>query len=273
MNLGAAYFRADGDAFAPTPLAQGPWGQTISGNVLGGLLGFVIDRVAGDPQMQPARLTVDLFRPAALEPVTVRTEVIRSGKRIKVVDAQAFQRGTPVARASTVFLRRGEGSPDDIWTSEVTIPDPPADDRRDDRPMHIVAHGAGSPSSDLSAWAHTGPKHAWIRNTAPVVDGEPMTPFIRAAMAGDVVSSLTHFGPGGLQYINADYTLTLSRLPVGPDIGLTALTHYSSAGVATGTATLFDLDGPIGSGMATAVLSAGFSPPPGHFPDTAPYSR
>lgn len=264
MSLPEAYFRADGDAFAPTPLAQGPWGQTISGNVLGGLLGFVIDRDAGDPQMQPARLTVDLFRPAALEPVTVSTAVIRSGKRIKVVDAQAFQQDVLVARASTVFLRRGEPSPTDIWTSEITIPAPPPPDHHDDRPMHIVAHGAGSPSFDLSAWQHTGPKHAWIRNTAPVVDGEPMTPFTRAAMAGDVVSSLTHFGPGGLHYINADYTVTLSRLPVGPDIGLTALTHYSHAGVATGTATLFDRSGPIGSGLATALISPGFSPPPGH---------
>ena len=262
--MGAAYFRTDGNAFAPTPQAQGPWGQTISGNVLGGLLGFVTDRDAGDPELQPARLTVDLFRPAALEPVTVRTAVIRAGRRIKVVDAQAFQRDVLVARASTVFLRRGEASPADIWTSEITIPAPPDPGHRDGRPMHIVAHGAGEPTADLAAWAHTGPKHAWIRNTAPLVDGEPMTPFTRAAMAGDVVSSLTHFGPGGLAYINADYTLTLSRLPVGPDIGLTALTHYSVDGVATGTATLFDRDGPIGSGMAIAMLSAGFSPPPGH---------
>ena len=79
-------------------------------------------------------------------------------------------------------------------------------------------------------------------------------------MAGDVVSSLTHFGPAGLVFINADYTLTLSRLPAGELIGLTALTHYSHAGVATGTATLFDTAGPIGSGIATAVLSPGFTP-------------
>lgn len=265
MRLPAAYFEPDGDAFVPTSLAQGPWGQTISGNVMGGLLGFVIDRDAGDPQLQPARLTVDLFRPAALELVTVRTAVVRAGRRIKVVDAQAFQRDILVARASTVFLRRGEPSPADVWTSEITIPAPPPPELRDGRPMHIVAHGAESgPTFDLSAWQHTGPKHAWVRNIAPVVDDAPMTPFTRAAMAGDVVSSLTNFGPDGLRYINADYTVTLSRLPVGPDIGLTALTHYSVDGVATGTATLFDRDGPIGSGMATAMLSAGFSPPPGH---------
>ena len=80
-------------------------------------------------------------------------------------------------------------------------------------------------------------------------------------MAGDVTSSLTHSGASGLHFINADYTLTLSRLPEGEYIGLAALTHYSHAGVATGTATMFDRLGPIGSGVATAWSNPGFRPP------------
>lgn len=256
-----AYYTAHGDAFVPTSIARGPWGETISGNVLGGLLGYVIDRDYGDPDLQPARFTVDLFRPAALAPLAIRTEPIRTGRRIKVVDAQAVQDGEVVARASVVLLRRGAASPTGIWTTPVDIPAPPGPDPGPrDAPMQLVAHGAGS-SSDLSAWRHTGPKHIWLRNVAPLVEGQPMTPFTRAAMAGDVVSSLTHFGPDGLLYINADYTLTLSRLPESPEIGLSALTHYSDAGVATGTATLFDRRGPIGSGIATALLSPGFAPP------------
>ncbi|WP_395309096.1 thioesterase family protein [Mycobacterium sp. AMU20-3851] len=255
-----AYFFADGDTFVPTDIAQGPWGATISGNVLGGLLGFVLDREHGDPAFQPARLTVDLFRPAALAPLAVRTETVRAGRRIKVVDAHAIQDGALVARASVVLLRRGPAGPTDIWTSPMPIPDPPGEDHvGGGTPMELVAHGAGS-SIDLSAWRYTGPKHIWVHNVTPLVGGEPMTPFTRAAMAGDVVSSLTNFGPEGLAYINADYTLTLSRLPVSTDIGLSALTHYSDAGVATGSATLFDRSGPIGSGMATALLSPGFAP-------------
>ncbi len=121
------------------------------------------------------------------------------------------------------------------------------------------------PSGGIGGRRGRGHRRAPIAdiNVTPLVDGRPMTPFTRAAMAGDVVSSLTHFGPAGLLYINADYTLTLSRLPESPEIGLSALTHYSDAGVATGTATLFDRSGPIGSGVATALLSPGFAPP-GH---------
>ncbi len=64
-----------------------------------------------------------------------------------------------------------------------------------------------------------------------------------------------------MNFINADYTLTLSRLPDGEYIGLAALTHYSHAGVATGTAALFDRIGPIGTATATGLVNPGFRPP------------
>jgi hypothetical protein len=88
----------------------------------------------------------------------------------------------------------------------------------------------------------------------------PTTPFSRAAMAGDVASSLTHYGTRGLQYINADYTLNLSRLPEGIDIGLAALTHTGHDGVATGTAALFDARGQIGTATASTLANSGYTP-------------
>jgi hypothetical protein len=100
-----------------------------------------------------------------------------------------------------------------------------------------------------------------VRDIRPLIAGEELTPFTRAAMAGDMVSSLTHYGTAGLEFINADYTLTLSRLPQGPYLGLAASTHFSHAGVATGTATIVDQYGPIGSGVANALSNPGFNPP------------
>jgi hypothetical protein len=61
-----------------------------------------------------------------------------------------------------------------------------------------------------------------------------------------------------LQFINVDYTLTLSRLPDGPHIGLASLTHSSRDGVATGSAVLVDRTGPIGTGVSNAIAHAGF---------------
>ena len=266
-DVPAAFFVADGDTFVPTRIARGPWGPTIGGNLVGGILGHAVERDAGDPALQPARLTVDLLRPVALQPLQVHTSVAREGRRLKLVDAELVQSGTVVARASALFLRRGEQPADEVWTSPVTMPPPPAepDEPPDGAAMMVWAYGRSpgvpGPSFDLSEWQHDGPKYAWLRDVKLLIDGVPMTPFTRAAMAGDVTSSLTHFGSGGLHFINADYTLTLSRLPDGPYIGLAAVTHYSHAGIATGVASLFDRQGPIGSTVATGLVNPGFAPP------------
>ncbi|KWX65912.1 acyl-CoA thioesterase domain-containing protein [Mycobacterium sp. NAZ190054] len=260
-----AFFVPDGDAFRPTDWARGPWGQTISGNYVGGLLGHVIERDAGDPDLQPARLTVDLFRPAAIaEPVRVQSTVVREGRRLKLVDAAMTQSGTVVARANALFLRRGEQPPGERFTTEVAMPPVPKSAPVPDDVITLVwtyGRDGDTPNLGLGAWEHAGPKYVWTRELAPMVAGIELTPFARAALAGDIASSLTHFGADGLPFINADYTLTLSRLPEGPYLGLAALTHDSHAGVATGTAVVVDEVGPLGTATATALANPGFSPP------------
>lgn len=263
-----AFFVADGDAFTPTGWVRGPWGQTISGNYVGGLLGHVIERDAGDADLQPARLTVDLFRPVSLtEPVRIETAIVRDGRRLKLVDAVMTQAGRVVARANALFLRRGEQPPGNRFTTTVTMPPVPPLTRTvpDNTATLTWSYGkdGDTPSLDLEAWKHHGPKFIWTRERGVIVDGVELTPFTRAALAGDMASSLTHFGEDGLPFINADYTLTLSRLPVGLYLGLAALTHDSHAGVATGTAVVVDESGPLGTATATALANPGFAPPRG----------
>ncbi|ORB31226.1 thioesterase family protein [Mycolicibacterium parafortuitum] len=259
-----AIYVPDRDAFVPTSWARGPWGQTISGHYVGGLLGHVIERDAADPDLQPARFTVDLMRPAAIDhPVHVTTEVVREGRRLKLVDATMSQAGTVVARASALFLRRGDQPQADRFTTTVAMPDIPSDPPTRDVLTLVWSFGKNGeqPSLGLDAWGYAGPKYVWAKELGQVVAGTELTPFVRTAQAGDFASSLTHFGADGLPFINADYTLTLSRLPEGAWIGLAALTHDSHAGVATGTAVVVDEKGPIGTATATALANPGFKPP------------
>jgi hypothetical protein len=264
-----SFFVTDGEDYVPTRLARGPWGPSISGNYVGGLLGRAVEREVDDADLQPARLTVDLLRPVALKPLQVHSSVVRDGRRLRLLDGVMTQNDVIVARASALFLRRSEHTTvDTVWTSPVTMPAVPAEPvmLAGDVPMLFHSYGldpvTGSPGVGIKEWRHHGQKFAWMRETKLLVDDEPLSPFTRAVMAGDVTSSLTHWGTEGLQFINADYTITLSRLPEGVYIGLAAVTHYSHAGVATGVATLFDETGPIGSGMATALANPGFTPPP-----------
>lgn len=254
-----AFFTVDGDSYLPGRLTRGPWGAAMGGQIVGGLLGWGIEQSATDPQFQPARITVDLLRPVLLEAVQIRTTVQREGRRIKLVDGTLVQGGRTVARASALFLRRGEHPGGEVWSAPVRMPPLPTDSGGfpADMPFLIWGYGAtteGSPGIAAGEWEQShSQKFAWARLFRPIVQGYPLTPFVRMAFAGDITSSLTHWGTSGLRYINADYTVTASRLPDGEYVGLAAQSHYGVAGVATGAATLFDRHGPIGTGSALAL--------------------
>jgi hypothetical protein len=121
--------------------------------------------------------------------------------------------------------------------------------------------GAGVQNPDPEWGEAPGPKYTWLEETRPLVDAEPLSAFTRAAMAGDVTASIANWGTCALQFINVDYTLTLSRLPVGTHIGLASRTHYSNDGIATGSAVLVDHSGPIGSAVSVSLAHPGFRPP------------
>lgn len=255
------FFRPDGDSFVPTEIAQGGWGPALGGQTVGGLLARAVEQRVEDPELIPVRLTVDILRRVAFEPVQVSAETVRVGKRMQALQAAMFQHGELVARASTLHLRPSTQPPDGAWTTPLSMPPLPAEPERFNPavPMFIAPYGGEPDGSKTFAWQYDGPRHAWIREIRSLVDGEQMTPFIRAAMAVDVTASMTNFTPSGLGFINADYTLTLCRLPEGPYIGLAAVSHYSAEGIAVGSATLFDARGPIGTGLTTSAANPNFA--------------
>lgn len=254
------YFRRDGNLFVPTKVGRGGWGPSLSGHVVGGLLGWAVERKVDDPQLQPARLTVDLPAPVALEPIEVHTQLHHDRKRLRLVEAVLTQRGAPVARASALFLRRGPQPDGRVWSPPVQMPPLPVADGSEPS-LFLRTYGWGTEVQNPDPeWAAPGPKYTWLHDTRALIDGEPVSPFVRAAMSADITASLANWGTNGLQFINADYTLTLTRLPDGPHIGLASLTHYSDDGVATGSAVLVDRKGPIGSSVSVAIAHSGFRP-------------
>ena len=263
VDATAPYFRRDDNHFVPTGIARGGWGPTLSGHVTGGLLGWAVERAVDDPAYLPARLTVDLLAPIPLEPLEVRTHVHHERRRLRLVEATVVQRGVSVARASALFLRRGPQPDGEVWSPPVQMPPLPADPQDDQQSLFLRTYGWGiglqnpDPHWDNSS----GPKYTWLQETRPLIDSEPLTAFTRAAMAGDVTAAIANWGTKALQFINVDYTLTLSRLPEGPHIGLASLTHSSHDGVATGSAVLVDQQGPIGTGISIAIAHSGFRAP------------
>jgi hypothetical protein len=241
-----ASFVRDGDLLVPRPFTRSGWSaDTLNGRYLAGLVAWGAER-HGDPDLQPARLTVDMFRPGTMAPTRVDTRIVRDGRRIRVVDSSVVANGVEICRGSTVFLRRSHEPRGETWfPPEWTVPEPD-----DIAPMaRVFSHDDGMAweSRGITEWGQlTERRQVWVRETRPFVEGEELTPFMRAALVADMANGQTNASPVGLAYINADLTMTIARLPEGEWLGLDARSRAAADGVSAGSVDLYDAKGRIG---------------------------
>ena len=247
------FFRIENDRYQPTDAARGPWDpKSLHGRVIAGLLGAEIERLHGDPEFVPARLTVDMYRLPDLSPVEVVTRVVREGRRIKVIDAEFISGGRSAGRATCQLLRRTEAPEGRVWTPEPWDAPKPADIPVPDDPrMGMGGMWAMRPIS--GRFGVVGKKKTWMAEVRELVEGRALTPFVRVAVAADFASPFAHAGDQGLKYINSDVTVYLHREPVGEWIGFEVVSHGATDGVAVGDCFLHDEDGPIGTAACCAL--------------------
>jgi hypothetical protein len=228
----------------------------LHGRLLGGLMARAMEAGHGEEGLHFTRLTVDLFRNAPLEPLRVRTERVRDGRRIRVVDADVESGGRAIARASAVLLRRTE-QPAGRVPSTPPWDAPPPEELPGPAGSLLPIRLFDAGNRPITLWHEAGdqPRRMWLREARPLVAGESLSPFVRAALAADTASPLVHAGEDGLEFINADYTLTLSRLPLSEAVGMESGGHSSEDGIAVGCCTLHDATGPIGYCVTTAVAN------------------
>lgn len=256
---GEPFFHQEGALFVPSPSSQGPWNpNSLHGRVVAGLLGRCFETAYYDAQFQFTRLTVDLFRLPPMAPLQVETRLIREGNRIRVADGVVSSAGTEIARGRAVMLRRSAEPEGTVWS-------PPDWDVLD---PEAVGPGGGSISAiwetrpiEGGDFGGTQQKRTWLRENRLLIAGEALTPFVRCAVAADYTNPFANSGDHGLQFVNADLTLYLHRLPVGEWLGFEVASHHSAEGVAVGEATMYDLTGPIGKSIVCGVANGRMNPP------------
>lgn len=239
-----AYFTRDGDELVPAIHARGPWsGDMLHGRLLAGLAARAAEDRVG-VEFHPARLTIDLFRSPPMESVRCAVSVVREGNRIRVLDIGMRCGDVDVARASIVLLRKAPHPEGEVWS-----PPPWSAPHPDD----IATPGAtrmgywdARPISGGGFRGGEGPKQMWLREVRPLVSSEALTPFVRVAVAADVANPFANSGNRGLEFINADITLYLSRLPASDWLGFDVTSHTGADGVAVGQCRIYDTEGPIG---------------------------
>ncbi|WP_110207004.1 acyl-CoA thioesterase domain-containing protein [Nocardioides daejeonensis] len=255
-----SFFRREGEQLVPTEVARSLWSaEQMHGVAISGALGLTAEHTIlglGRDDLVPSRHTVDLFRPAAMAPCDLVADVVREGNRLALVDVRLEQEGELMARASVLFLKPTEEPPGQVWKpTDLPVPPPLDVAPPASGPRPPLFHSAEGWSPDFLA--HQNAEHKTIWNTVPwIVSGEQPSGFAAAAAVADSTTLVTNWGTAGVNYINADVTLTLARRPVSPEIGLCALDHTSYDGVSVGSALVFDREGPLGTSIVTAVSNA-----------------
>jgi hypothetical protein len=253
------FFIRDGSAFVPQPPCRGPWDpKSLNGRVVVALCGFQIEQSHELAGYMPARLTVDMYRLPGFAPIEVRTQVVRDGSRIKVIDAEFVSQGMSYARATSQWLKRSENAEGNVWSPPSwQVPDPEAVPEPAGRPMNSTLNMRPI----TGAIGTFGEKRAWLREKRELVAGTPLSPFMRAAIPADLANPFANSGDRGLGYINSDVTLYLHRLPVDEWIGLEVVSHHATDGVAIGQVTLYDRQGAIGTSSVCGPAQRGMTRP------------
>lgn len=255
-----AYFHRDGELLVPNPPACSMWSDDqMHGVALSGALARAAEHQlaeTGRDDLIPARWTVDLFKPARMQPGKFNTEVVREGSRICLIDVTLTQGGQRVARASATFLKPTATAPGRVWEPTERPAPPPLEVAPPSSEAHVPFIRSDSDwSQDFRQHQNAGRKTSW-NSSFPVVEGEPLTGFQAAAATADGASLITNWGSAGVEYINTDIAMTLARPPVGIEIGLAATDRVERDGIAVGTATVFDREGPLGTVIVAALANS-----------------
>lgn len=244
-------FIRSGKGFESLPAAEGRWAPgTLSGPAVAGLLAQVLDTEFGDG-LVPARWHCDLFRMVPAGRIDVRTRLIRSGRRIRVAEAEIVHEDTTVVRAAATFYHRAPQPDGLVWTDPRS---PQASAAGAPRLSMACGDGDYLSAEDPSQWLNAERKRVWTVGWR-VLDGEDTTPFARAAMVSDTTNLVTGMGTEGVQTINGDVSMALSRAPIGDEIGLEADQFLLVDGVSASSASMFDRTGRFGICTVTGVAT------------------
>lgn len=241
----AALYTLEDGVYLPGPLTVGPWSPDAQhGGPVAALLAGSVEDPTGSTQV--IRLTVELLRPVPLRPLTLRTEVVRPGRNVQLVEVRLSAEGQEVAWARALRIRRKQL---DVPVDRSGPPAPPPD-AFDWNPPGVV-RTAFAEAVELrfvkGGWDETGPVTMWTRLVVPVVEGEEVSPLQRTAAAADFgngVSRVLEFGTH--TFINPDLTVALVRPPESEWILFDVVSRLSSDGFGQAESQIYDAVGPVG---------------------------
>lgn len=250
-----ALFQRDGDVYMPSEKAAGPWGPSmLHGGSTAGLIAHSLEQASQRDELQFTRVTIDMFRPVPRAPLTVKSNIIRDGKRVQVIETTIIGGGKEVARGLGLKLQ----------TTDVEVPEqaqPPENNLPDPEGIETMSlMGKNMPENlppglhfnvqvkRISGFGGGGEGEAWFSMPVPVVEGSETSSFVHMCTISDFGNGLGQlYVKNSAGSINADITLYLHRIPVDRWVGFRSKALMQDHGIGVITTQLYDVKGLIGS--------------------------
>jgi hypothetical protein len=245
-----SYFvRVDEQRFEPTAHTAGAWTPSEQHfSPIAGLLTHAIERFAqvrGPDALAIGSITFDILGTVGIEAFDVRVEVVRTGRTIELLQAEAIARGRPFVRARAWRLTRTDTR--EVAGGEADRLPPPYDAAP--WPLASVWPGGYIASIEFRPvrTLEPGRATAWLRTPVTLVAGEQVSPLARFIGLVDTANGIAVRVPTTDWFFpNVDLSIHLHRQPAGEWIGLDTTVVFGPDGHGVTSTTLHDQDGPIG---------------------------
>ncbi|WP_305784741.1 thioesterase family protein [Symbioplanes lichenis] len=255
-----SYFERTGEhTFRPSELTGGAWAvdeQHIA--PMTGLIVHEIDRMVaarggqvaggaagGGDGLVVGRISMDILGVLKLAEFEVRTEVVRPGRTIELVEAVVTAGGRAAVRAR-VWRLSGQDTTAVAGGAPDPLPDPESLARA---PLEDVWPGGFITSVDVryAAGPEPGRAVAWVGSGTELVAGEAVSPVADFVKVVDTANGIAvRESPKEWMFPNLDLTIHLHRQPTGPWTGLDTTVVFGAGGQGLTSAVLHDVHGPVG---------------------------
>ncbi|RJQ79882.1 thioesterase family protein [Pseudonocardiaceae bacterium YIM PH 21723] len=255
--MSAYYLPLGEQRYRPTEHTVGPWSDDAQHF---GPVTALLARAAGlhdaRTDLQFSRLTVEIWGPAPLRDLTVRTTTLRDGKSVQLLGAELNCDGRTIAK-----LRAWRHLISD--TSIVADPLSTPGSTPEDSPVyHWPGSFGDSGYIDSVEWraaedaiGSRGTGICWARPTVPLVDGEPMTNLQNLLTVVDSTSGISSPVNGDDWWFqNTDLTVHLHRQPEGDWVGIQGHATFGATGTAVAAGVTWDRTGQVGHTAQTLLV-------------------
>ena len=242
-----AYFIALGQGrYRATDHAGGAWSAAEQHmGPLSGLLIHALETCEPRPDLFLSRVTFDILGSIPTGELTVDASVVRPGRTVQLVVAEAHAGGRVVVRATGWRLIRSDTL--DLAGQDI----PPLPPRHGARPFTASDIWPGGFIRSLE-FRPVGPRRPgrgamWLRSLVDLVAGEPASPLAGLFALVDTANGVAvRADPAQLLFPNVDLSVHLFRTPVGCWLGLDTEVSFGPDGVGLTAAVLHDETGPFG---------------------------